>query len=152
MSSPVLGSVTAKHIFSAPEMIGGIIRCCCSSVPNRITGSSPNTGPWIAEAAVMPPPLSATACIITAASVMPSPEPPTLSGMAMPSPAGVGHRLVELERELARAVVVEPVIVAELRAVLEHCLADVLLVFGEGEIHGSSPAGTAERLNRNAGR
>jgi hypothetical protein len=49
VSSPVLGSVTAKHIFSSPESIGGIIRCCCSSVPNRITGSSPKTGPWIAE-------------------------------------------------------------------------------------------------------
>ena len=85
MSSPVLGSVTAKHIFSAPVMIGGIIRCCCSSVPKSMTGSSPKTGPWIVEAAESPPPDSATACIMIAASVMPRPAPPTASGMAMPS-------------------------------------------------------------------
>ena len=61
------------------------MRCCWSSVPNRITGSSPKTGPWMADAAVMPPPASATACIMIAASVMPRPAPPTDSGMAMPS-------------------------------------------------------------------
>ena len=33
----------------------------------------------------MPAPDSATACIITAASVMPRPEPPNSAGIAMPS-------------------------------------------------------------------
>ena len=38
-----------------------------------------------AEAPDMPAPDSAMACIMMAASVMPSPEPPYASGMAMPS-------------------------------------------------------------------
>lgn len=85
VSSPVLGSVTAKHIFSASDSTGGIMRCFCSSVPNRLIGSRLNTGPWIVEAAVMPPPASATACIMIAASVMPRPAPPYASGIATPS-------------------------------------------------------------------
>ena len=62
-------------------------------------------------------------------------------------PAGIGHRLVEVGRIFAAAVVFQPVVVAELRAVLEHRLADVVLVFGEGEIqlfapvpYGASPS------------
>ena len=85
VSSPVFGSVTAKHIFSAPDSTGGIIRCFCSSVPNSSTGSRLKTGPWMVEAPVIPAPDSATACIMIAASVMPRPAPPTLSGMATPS-------------------------------------------------------------------
>ena len=38
-----------------------------------------------AEAPEKPAPDSAIACIITAASVMPRPEPPNSSGIAMPS-------------------------------------------------------------------
>ncbi len=52
------------------------MRCFCSSVPNRSIGSRLKTGPWIVDAAVIPPPASATACIMIAASVMPSPAPP----------------------------------------------------------------------------
>ncbi len=80
-----MGSVTAKQILSWPFSTGGIIRCCCSSVPNSATGCIENTGPWMLEAAVIPPPDSATACIMIAASVMPRPAPPTLSGIATPS-------------------------------------------------------------------
>ena len=85
MSRPALGSVTAKQIRSSPLRTGGIIRCCCSSVPNSATGCMLKTGPWMLDAAVIPPPDSATACIMIAASVMPRPAPPTASGMATPS-------------------------------------------------------------------
>ena len=61
------------------------MRRCCSSVPNSTTGCMPKTGRWMLEAAVIPPPDSATACIMIAASVMPRPAPPTASGMATPS-------------------------------------------------------------------
>ena len=40
---------------------------------------------WIAEAPDIAAPDSATACIISAASVMPRPAPPNSAGMAMPS-------------------------------------------------------------------
>ena len=40
---------------------------------------------WIAEAPLIAAPDSATACIMIAASVIPSPAPPNASGMAMPS-------------------------------------------------------------------
>jgi hypothetical protein len=40
---------------------------------------------WTAEAPLMAAPDSAIACIITAASVMPSPDPPNSLGIATPS-------------------------------------------------------------------
>ena len=49
--------------------------------------------------AVIPPPASATACIMIAASVMPSPEPPYAFGHGDAQPAGLGHRAVEFVRE-----------------------------------------------------
>jgi hypothetical protein len=85
VSSPALGSVTAKHIRSSPRRMGGIIRCCCSPVPNSTTGWRLKTGPWMLDEAAIPPPDSATACIMIAASVMPRPAPPTASGIASPS-------------------------------------------------------------------
>jgi hypothetical protein len=91
--SPTLGSVTAKQALSVPLTMFGIARCCWSSVPNRIIGSSPKMLMWTAEAPLIPAPLSAIACIITAASVMPRPEPPNFSGMAIPSqPASASER------------------------------------------------------------
>ena len=61
------------------------MRCFCSWVPNSTTGCTLNTGMWTLDAPLMPAPDSAIACIITAASVMPSPEPPNSAGIAMPS-------------------------------------------------------------------
>jgi len=85
VSSPTFGSVTAKHAFWAPAISGGSMRRFWSSVPNTATGLSPKMFMWIAEAPEKPAPDSATACIISAASVMPRPAPPNASGMAMPS-------------------------------------------------------------------
>ena len=61
------------------------MRCFCSFVPNTTTGLSPKMFMWIADAPDIPAPDWAIACIITAASEMPSPEPPYASGMQMPS-------------------------------------------------------------------
>jgi len=52
------------------------MRCFCSSVPKTTTGFSPKIFMWIAEPPLKPAPVSTAACIITAASVMPKPEPP----------------------------------------------------------------------------
>ena len=61
------------------------MRLFCSSVPNTTTGLSPKMFMCSAEAPDKPAPDCAIACIISAASVMPRPEPPYSSGMAMPS-------------------------------------------------------------------
>ena len=66
-------------------MSGGRKRAFCSSVPNTTTGLSPKMFICSAEAPENAAPDSAMACIITAASAMPSPLPPYASGMAMPS-------------------------------------------------------------------
>ena len=71
-----MGSVTAKHAFSVPAMSGGRKRRFCSSVPNTTTGLSPKMFMCTAEAPEKAAPNSAIACIMTAASVMPSPAPP----------------------------------------------------------------------------
>ena len=76
MSSPASGSVTAKQAFSSPLISGGRKRRFCSSVPNTITGLSPKMFMCRAEAPEKAAPDSATACIMTAASVMPRPDPP----------------------------------------------------------------------------
>ena len=76
VSRPALGSVTAKQAFSLPAISGGRKRCFCSSVPNITTGWRPKMFMCTAEAPDMPAPDSAMACIMTAASVMPSPAPP----------------------------------------------------------------------------
>ena len=85
MSSPVLGSVTAKQAFSRPAIRGGSMRAFCSAVPKTTTGIGPKMFMWTAEAPVIPAPDCAMACIITAASATPNPAPPTSSGMQMPS-------------------------------------------------------------------
>ena len=85
VSRPVVGSVTAKHAFSRPSIRGFSIRAFCSAVPNFTTGLSPKMFMWMAEAALAPPPDSAIACIMTVASVIPNPAPPTASGIAIPS-------------------------------------------------------------------
>ena len=59
--------------------------------------------------------------------------------MAMPSQPASRERLVELVREVAVAVLRQPVVVAEARADLEDRLADRLLRWGEGCIHGDIP-------------
>ena len=73
---PVLGSVTAKHARSLPAIRPGSMRFFCSLLPNTTTGFRPKMFMCTAEAPENPAPDSAIACIITAASVMPSPEPP----------------------------------------------------------------------------
>ena len=61
------------------------MRFFCSGVPNTTTGFKPKMFMCTADAPEKPAPDSAMACIITAASVMPRPEPPYSSGIAMPS-------------------------------------------------------------------
>jgi hypothetical protein len=61
------------------------MRRCCSAVPNLTTGLSPKMFMCSAEAPESPAPDAATACIMIAASVTPSPLPPYSSGMQMPS-------------------------------------------------------------------
>jgi len=83
--SPVFGSVTPKHDFSLPAIIGGSQRCFCSAEPCTTTGCRPKMFMWIADAPDMPAPEAAIVRIMIAASVMPRPEPPTSVGIAMPS-------------------------------------------------------------------
>ena len=83
--SPASGSVTAKHAFCSPRISGGSMRAFCCSVPNTTTGCRPKMFMCTDDAPAMAAPDSATARIITAASVMPRLEPPNASGIAMPS-------------------------------------------------------------------
>ena len=76
MSRPASGSVTAKQAFSLPAISGGRKRRFCSSVPNITTGLSPKMFMCTADAPEKAAPDSAIACIMMAASVMPSPAPP----------------------------------------------------------------------------
>jgi hypothetical protein len=57
-------------------MSGGSMRRFCSSVPNLTTGLRPKMFMCTADAPDMPAPDWAIACIMTAASVIPRPEPP----------------------------------------------------------------------------
>ena len=52
------------------------MRAFCASLPNLTTGWSPKMFMCTAEAPDRPAPDSAMACIMIAASVMPSAEPP----------------------------------------------------------------------------
>jgi hypothetical protein len=83
--SPALGSVTAKQPLTLPWMMPGSMRFFCSSLPKTTIGLGPKMLRWIAEAPLKAAPDSATVCISSAASVMPSPAPPYSSGMAIPS-------------------------------------------------------------------
>jgi hypothetical protein len=85
VSKPVFGSVTAKQAFSLPFISGGRNLCLCSSLPNISTGFKPKIFICKAEAPLIPAPDSATACIISEASVIPKPAPPYFSGIAIPS-------------------------------------------------------------------
>lgn len=85
MLSPAFGSVTAKQARSWPAISGGSQRRFCSSLPNTTTGCRPKMFMCTADAPDSPAPLAAMVCIISAASVMPSPAPPYASGIAMPS-------------------------------------------------------------------
>ena len=76
MSSPELGSVTAKHILSSPEIRGGSQASHCSREPNFTTGMGPKMLRWIALAPEKPAPLCATSRMTMAASVRPRPAPP----------------------------------------------------------------------------
>ena len=82
---PVFGSVTAKQATSSRLMMGGSQRRFCSSVPKATTGLSPNILIAIEAKPALAAPVSVIACTMVAASVMPRPEPPYSSGMAMPS-------------------------------------------------------------------
>jgi hypothetical protein len=72
------------------------------------------------------------------ASVMPRPAPPIFLRHGDAEPAGVGHRAVEILREAAVLVLLQPVFVVEAGAELRDAVLDGELVFGEGEIHGGS--------------
>ena len=90
---------------------------------------------WIAEAPLNPAPDSATACINTAASAMPSPLPPYSSGMAMPSqPASAIARWNSCGKPPS-VVLFQPIIVAEALAQPRHRGADLLLLRGQCEGH-----------------
>ena len=82
---PAFGSVTAKHALCSPRISGGSMRIFCASLPNTMTGRSPKMFMWMAEAPPIPAPDAAIVRIMIAASVMPNPEPPYFSGVAMPS-------------------------------------------------------------------
>ncbi len=75
----------------------------------------------------MPAPDSAMVCIISAASVTPSPAPPWSCGIATPSQPASREGAVEIIREPALAVPGEPVVIAETRANLCDRVADGLL-------------------------
>ena len=66
-------------------MSGGRKRAFCSPVPATTIGIGPKMLRWTAEAALIAPAESVSACIITAASASPSPLPPCSAGIAMPS-------------------------------------------------------------------
>ncbi len=85
VSSPASGSVTPKHTVVRPAMTSGSQRRFCSSLPKTTMGCGPNILMCTVDAALMAPAERAMVCIMMAASVMPSPEPPNASGMAMPS-------------------------------------------------------------------
>ena len=61
---------------SWPATSGGRKRRFCASLPNITTGLRPKMFMWMAEAPLMPAPDSLMTCIISAASVTPSPAPP----------------------------------------------------------------------------
>jgi hypothetical protein len=113
VSRPALGSVTPKQAFCSPLISGVSQRAFCSAVPCTTMACGPNRLMWMVEAAEKPPPPRVTACIMMAASVTPSPAPPSSSGMVMPSQPAFGHRLVEFVRESGALVAFGPVIVAE---------------------------------------
>jgi len=54
-------------------------------------------------------------------------------------PAGAGERGMQLVRELAAPVLLQPVVVAEGGAELEHRLAHLLLLTAQRQIHAASP-------------
>ena len=103
---------------------------------------------WIAEAPLKPAPDWATACIITAASVMPSPAPPILLRHGDAEPAAARDGGIEVFREAALAVALQPVGVAEILAQPGDGVADALLLWRKPRhgrssraIHGRSGAG-----------
>ena len=87
----------------------------------------------------MPPPWRATACIMIAASVTPSPAPPYSTGMVMPSqpPAAIAWWNSRGKRAVVLAV--PPVVVAETAADGGDAFADRLLLGREAEIHEFLP-------------
>ncbi|NJM57707.1 MAG: type IA DNA topoisomerase [Synechococcales cyanobacterium RU_4_20] len=89
-----LGDAEA-HLLLA-EMIFGRYSCFCSLVPNFSIGFAPKMLRWIDEQPVKPAPERATVCIMMEASIRPRPEPPTSSGMAMPSQPPSAIALVTL--------------------------------------------------------
>ncbi len=60
------------------------MRAFCACVPNTTTGLSPKMFMCTADAPDIAAPDWATACIMIAASVIPSPDPPYSCGMHIP--------------------------------------------------------------------
>ena len=83
----------------------------------------------------MPAPDSEIVRIMIAASVMPRPEPPYCSGMQMPSQPASAKRLVEVGRETALLVLLQPIGIVKARADFCDRIADRFLIGGEGKIH-----------------
>jgi hypothetical protein len=85
VSRPESGSVIPMQILSSPEINRGIARFLSSSLPNLTIGIGPKMFRCMALAPEKPAPDCATACMTRAASVSPSPAPPSSVGMAVPS-------------------------------------------------------------------
>jgi len=94
---------------------------------------------WIADAPDMQAPDWATACIITAASAVPSPAPPCFRH-ADAEPAALGHGPVELVGEPAVAVAREPVLVPEGGAEAPHPFLYRTLRLAQRELHAAHPS------------
>ena len=105
VSRPASGSVTAKQAFSvAARSAAAGSGCFCSSVPNTTTGLRPKMFMCTRRGAGKAAPDSATACIMTAASVMPSPIrrrlPAWRCRASRPRPARGGTRAGSRRRDL----------------------------------------------------
>src|SRR5262249_18107442 len=85
VSEPAVGSVTPKASSSSPAAIPGRQPRFIRSEPKWTTGAGGNMKKWTGEAPLVPAPERQTACMTTAASVIPSPAPPYSSGMMVPS-------------------------------------------------------------------
>ena len=103
---------------------------------------------WIADAPLMHAPDSATACIMIARFGDAEARAAEFLGDGDAEPAGFAHRAVEIVREHAVAVALEPVRLGKLLAQLGDGFADRLLVLGEFKIHVVLFRGSWDRARR----
>ena len=88
-----------------------------------------------AEAPEKPAPDSLIVCIISAASVMPSPAPPYSCGIAMPSQPASAIARWKSSGKTAAAIALQPVLRIESLRTVSRRVADGELLGGEGEVH-----------------